>query len=472
MMLNKRVANLMIGLAVASAVCADEVDDYVEAQRQKLSVPGISLAVVKSGRIIKSKGYGLANIEWNVPATRNTAYQLASVTKQFTATGIMLLVEDGKLQLSDKIGKHLEQLPAAWSNITVRHLLSMTSGIKDYLNHVPREQSRNDFTFEQLIELIRDRPLDFEPGENYAYSNSNYILLARIIQQLSGKPYDVFLAERVFGPLGMTATRRDSPSDVITNRAALYDLRSNKLENVRYLSPTLWNNGDGGLLSTVVDLAAWDAALYSERILKKSSLEQMWQPAQLKNEKHEEYPSDYGFGWVLGQQRGHRTVSHGGGRPGTSTQITRFLDDQLTVIVLMNGRGNAQAIATAVAGRYLPGLLLSSIKPQPDPDPTLTERLKQCLLALAEKQDSPLITPEFRSNYGRSRDRAETLAARLKEMKSFTFVTDEKPSNQRRLGVPVSRFRYCKMENPKETRFYRFELTADDQVAYYQSSED
>jgi D-alanyl-D-alanine carboxypeptidase len=459
---------LILALSGSRALRADEVDDYVEAQRQRFNVPGISLAVVKSGKVIKAKGYGIANIELNVPATPTSAYQLASVTKQFTATGIMLLVEDGKLKLSDNISKHLDNLPAAWSNITVRHLLTMTSGIKDYLNNMPRGTSRNEFTFEQLIDFVRDKPLDFAPGEAYRYSNSNYILLARIIQQLSDKPYESFLADRIFRPLGMTSTRRDSPTDLITNRAGLYEFRSNKLENVRYLSPSLWNNGDGGLLSTVMDLAAWDAALYTERVLKKSSLEQMWQPAKLNNGQE----TEYGFGWVLGQQRGHRTVGHAGGRPGTATQITRFLDDELTVIVLLNGRGSAQAIATGVAGRYIPGLLLSSLKPERDLDPALTGRLKQCLLELAEKQDSPSITPEFRSQYALSRSRAESLAARLKDMESFTFVTEDIASGQKRLGVPVSRFRYYKMENPKESRFYRFELTGDGKVAYYQSFEE
>ena len=219
---------------------ADEIDDYVAKQLERQNIPGLSLAVVKNGKVIKAKGYGLANLEWNVPATVDTAYQLASVSKQFTATAIMLLVEDGKLQLSDSVTKHFPELPGAWSNITVRHLLTMTSGIKDYLNVVPPGEWRNDFTYARLLEIMKNEPLEFGAGDKFAYSNSNYVLLAMLVQKLSGKSYDSFLAERVFGPLKMTATRRDSPFDVILHRAALYDWKTNKFENIDLLNPSLW----------------------------------------------------------------------------------------------------------------------------------------------------------------------------------------------------------------------------------------
>jgi len=317
---------VLLGWTLASPVYADRIDDCAQRHLKRSHVPGISLAVVKSGKVIKAKGYGLANLEWNVPASAETVYQLASVTKQFTATAVMLLVEEGKVRLSDPISQHVNGLPAGWSNLTVRHLLSMTSGIKDYLNVVPPNVAREDFTYERIIGLVADLPLDFEPGERNQYSNSNYILLAMLIRSVSGKSYDGFLAERVWGTLGMTATQRDNPADVIPNRAGLYNWRSNKFENIQFLSPTLWNNGDGGLVSTVLDLAKWDAALYTNRILSSASLEQMWSPQKLNNGER----SDYGFGWVTQELRGHRLIHHAGGRPGTATHIARFVDDQLT----------------------------------------------------------------------------------------------------------------------------------------------
>ena len=449
-------------------VAADEIDRYVAKQLEGQNIPGLSLAVVKNGRVIKTKGYGLANLEWNVPATPDTAYQLASVSKQFTATAIMLLVEDGKLQLSDSITKYFSELPATWSNITVRHLLTMTSGIKDYLNVVPPSEWRNDFTYARLLEIMKNEPLEFAAGDKYAYSNSNYVLLAMLIQRLSGKSYDAFLAERVWGPLQMTATRRDSPFDLIPHRAALYDWKTNKFEHIDLLNPTLWNNGDGGLLSTVLDLAKWDAALYTERVLKKAVLEQMWAETPVNGGGK----SGYGFGWSLSGARGHRMIGHGGGRPGTSTQISRFVDDSLTVIVLMNGRGSAYSIAERVAGFYIPGLTLHSIKPTKDANPEFSRRLQQCLVELAEKKDSEILTPEFRTNFANSRRRFAALQKDLKELKSFKFIISEEPGrSERRLGVPIARLSSYRMETADGPRFYTFALTSDQKVGSVEASD-
>src|SRR5688572_239750 len=158
---------MFVSTFAATPLTADEIDDYVAKQIKGQNIPGLALAVVKHGKVIKAKGYGLANLEWQIPATPDTAYQLASVSKQFTATAVMVLVEDGKLQLSDNITKYFSGLPATWSNITVRHLLTMTSGIKDYLNIVPPAERRNDFTHEQLLQIMADAPLDFGAGDKY-----------------------------------------------------------------------------------------------------------------------------------------------------------------------------------------------------------------------------------------------------------------------------------------------------------------
>ena len=455
-------AALLFGGTFAGPVYADRIDDSAQRHLKRSNVPGISLAVVKAGKMVKAQGYGLANLEWNVPATPETVYQLASVTKQFTATAVMLLVEEGKVRLSDPISQHVKGLPAVWSNITVQHLLNMTSGIRDYLNVVSTNVARQDFTYERIIELVADLPLDFEPGERSRYSNSNYILLAMLIRSVSGKSYDGFLTERVWGPLGMTATQRDNPADVIPHRAGLYNWRSNKFENIQFLSPTLWNNGDGGLVSTVLDLAKWDAALYTNRILSSASLEQMWSPQKLNNGEQ----SEYGFGWQTQQLRGHRMIGHSGGRPGTATHIARFVDDQLTVIVLMNGPGSPDRLAIQIAGQFIPGLTIDSLTAQKDPTPELSERLKECLMELATKKDSPLLTPEFRSSFSNSRRRFAALQNDTREMKSFTFVISESPAAARRQGIPISRVCYYRIGTSEEPRFYRIELTKDNQVGW------
>ena len=477
----------------------DLVDFYVADQLKKQNIPGLSLAVVRSGRIIKASGYGLAHIELNVPATPETVYQLASVTKPFTASAIMLLVGEGKVQLADPIAKYWEIAPPAWNNITVRHLLAMTTGIRDYLLNQPaNEHSDVKYNFERMLGLVSNLPLDFQPGEKYSYSNSNFILLAMIIEKVTGKSYDAFLAERVFGPLGMTATRRDNPDDVISNRAGLYDWRDNKFNNAPFLNPTLWNNGDGGVLSTVIDLAKWDAALYGNTILsaidpriekataKKSKQqdifrsvclfscarinnmrETMWTPGRLNNGKT---PS-YGLGWQTGLLRGHRWVGHSGGRPGTAANIKRFLDDELTVIVLANACGKAADISLHIAGMYIPNLTLSSIKEGADPEPELTQRLKECLFDLAEKRDSVLIQPLFRKELNKTDEPMADLQKRLKNLKSFTFVTTENPLSSNLDNATVRSCSY-KLTSGDDVRFYTFELTADNRVAWCHSVSD
>jgi len=260
----------------------------------------------------------------------------------------------------------------------------------------------------------------------------------------------------------MRATQRDNPSDIIPNRAALYEWQSNKFENVRFLSPTLWNNGDGGLISTVLDLGKWDSALYTNRILSSASLEQMWSPQKLNSGEE----SSYGFGWDLGQIRGHRMIGHAGGRPGTATQITRFVDRKLTVIVLMNGGGNPQRLAIQVAGHYIPGLTLDSLPEQKDPNPELTRRLKDCFRELAEKKDSALLTEEFRKSFSNSRRRFAALQEDTRGMKGFTFVRSEEPNAPRRLGVPIARVCFYRIETSDDPRYYEVDLTKDNQVGW------
>lgn len=255
----------------------DLIEIYIADQLEKQKIPGISLAVLRSGKLIEARGFGLANVELNVPATPEIVYQLASLTKPFTASAILLLIDEGKLLLTDDVTKYWEIAPSAWTGIKVRHLLAMQSGIQDYLSHpCPNEKGDVKCNLERILSLVSSLPLDFPPGEKYSYSNSNFILLAMIIEKVSGKSYDTFLTERVFGPLGMTATRRDNPSDVILNRAALYEWRDNRLNNAQFLNPTLWNNGNGGMLYSVIDLAKWEEALYGNKILSARTREMMW----------------------------------------------------------------------------------------------------------------------------------------------------------------------------------------------------
>jgi len=340
-------------LSSASVSSADEVDDYVQAEMKKQHIPGLSLAVVKNGTLEKSAGYGLANIEWNVPVRADTIFQIQSVTKTFTASAVMILVEEGKLGVDDKITKFLSDVPQSWEGITVRHLLTHTSGIRDFINE-PTVDMRKDLKPEDVIESLRDKPLNFQPGEKYAYSNTGYHLLGMIIRKVTGKTWDEFVRERILGPLQMNDTRVISFSEIITNRASGYGWEGGRIQNGHFIAPTILGYAGGGFRSTVLDLAKWDAALYGEKILKPASLEQMWTPAGLNNGSK----SSYGFGWGINVHQGHRLISHTGSHAtGFKSILARFVDDKLTVIVLTNQRAaNQNAIANGVAAFYIPEL--------------------------------------------------------------------------------------------------------------------
>jgi CubicO group peptidase (beta-lactamase class C family) len=285
-------AALLLAFGIATSVQADAVDDYVRSQMRTRHIPGVSLAIVRDGKIIKAQGYGVANLELNVPATNTTVYEIGSNTKQFTAAAIMMLVEEGKVQLEDKIAKYFPDAPETWNRITIRHLLTHTSGIQ---NHVAVPGYLNIFKTsitsettparEELLRMFFKLPLEFQPGETWAYDNTGYYLLGIVIEKASGKTYWQFLEERIFKPLGMAATRNTEPTPLVPNRASGYKWVKDHFENRPILAPFVAFSA-GSILSTVEDMAKWDAALYTEKLLKRSSLDQIWTAATTKTERN------------------------------------------------------------------------------------------------------------------------------------------------------------------------------------------
>jgi len=344
---------LLAGNVLLSVAHSDEVDNYIQTQMKRQHIPGLALAVVKQGEVEKAAAYGLANVELNVPMRTDTVFQIQSVTKTFTASAVMLLVQEGRIGLDDKITKHLPGLPDTWSAVTVRHLLSHTSGIKDFIN-VPTVDLRKDLEPKDVVESLHKLPLNSEPGAKYAYSNTGYHLLAMILRQITGQYWGDFVKEKILDPLGMNDTRVVSLADIVTNRASGYGWENGQLRNGKFVAPTILAYAGGGLRSTVLDLAKWDAALCAESILKRSTLEQMWTPAKLNDGSD----SSYGLGWGITNYHGHRLLSHTGSHmTGFRTALARFVDDKLTVIVLTNQREASQMdIAKGVAAHYIPEL--------------------------------------------------------------------------------------------------------------------
>jgi CubicO group peptidase (beta-lactamase class C family) len=408
----------------------DAVDTYVRSQIGSLHIPGISVAIVRNGQVVKAKGYGLANVELNVPAAKNTVYELGSIGKQFTATAVMMLVEEGKINLDDKITKYFAGAPEYWNKITIRHLLTHTSGIQNHVA-VPGYLKifKTDITFETtptreaIVQEFFNLPKEFEPGETWAYDNTGYYLLGMIIEKASDKSYYTFLDERIFKPLGMTSTRSTDPKPVVANRAAGYEWVNNKFENRPPLLPTIAFSA-GTIISTVEDMAKLDAALYTENLLKKASLEKMWTPA--KTNEGELASFDYGFGWFAENYRGRRLVLHSGGTPGFSSSFYRFVDDKLSVVVLTNHSDRiVDQLAVDIAGIYSPEL--KRLEGKADSEPQTSQKLKGVMSELLSgKHDPALFTPAMRIYLTTSTGKGfwQWFAAHGK-LSSFTFSDRE-----------------------------------------------
>lgn len=314
-----------------------QLDTYIYEHMQRKLIPGLSLAVIKDNATVIEKSYGFANLEHEVPATSDTVYEIASITKGFTAAAIMLLVADGQLSMDESLARFRPGLPAAWGTVTVRRLITHTAGIPQW----EVEWDRTDLTLEEIDQGAFGRPLRFEPGTAFEYVDTNYNILGMIIHQLTGAPYDLFLHERIFQPLGMSATRHNDVRALVPHRADGYD----RTEDGNVYKPfrIQWNNinrspsvpanaANGGLLSSLRDLLKWDAALTNGQILSQRQQDELWSPLLLNNGSPLSAEDD----WHAQNFRGHRLIEFGGGIMGFTTCMTRFVEDRLTVIILTN----------------------------------------------------------------------------------------------------------------------------------------
>ena len=346
-------AALLVALVASPQPQADPVaavDAFVRAEIARQRVPGVAVAAVKAGKVLVSRGFGLANVEHQVPATDETIFQSGSVGKMFTSTAVMLLVEDGKIALSDPIVKFFPGAPASWRGITVRHLLTHTSGIADYANSL---DLRKDYTEAQLTQMAFGMKPGFRPGEKWQYSNTGYLLLGFIVRKASGTFYGDMLAERVFKPLGMTTTTIISEADIVPHRASGYTLMKGELKNQSWVAPSLNTSADGSLYLSVKDLVAWDAGVRSGRVLKASSWALVFEPGRLNDGN----AHSYGFGWVIGVRGGQPVYQHGGSWQGFKTHYARFARGDVSVIALANlTQADTATIVDGIAALIDPAL--------------------------------------------------------------------------------------------------------------------
>jgi CubicO group peptidase (beta-lactamase class C family) len=463
----QRILALIVALfGIPAATFADAVDDFVRGQMQRHQVPGVSLAICRDGQLVRATGYGLANVELDVPVKPETVFQTGSVGKQFTAMAVMMLVDEGKLGLDDPIVNYFPGAPATWQGITVRHLLTHTSGIKDWEGKTDLDY-RKDYTEDELVQVAMKLPPDFAPGTQWSYSNTGYVLLGILVHKVSGKFYGGLLAERVFAPLGMTSTRIISESDIVKNRAAGYTLATGKLQNQEWVAPSLNTTADGSLYTTTLDLAKWDAALGARRFLKPESYQAMWSPVKLRNGTT--YP--YGFAWGFDVQRREPVIQHTGSWQGFKTAIVRYPGPKLTVIVLANlDQADPHFLATTVAGLVEPALAWPDAQVAVvDPDPARTAQLRDVLQAWAKGETSARMAKGLRStDAGTPSEKAsrEDLQKQLAAATGFRFLAadDIKGRGIERRGETISTVVFCFMPGERDVR-YRFFLNDRGEVA-------
>ncbi len=290
-----------------------------------------AVLVAKGDHILLNKGYGSANLEWAIPNSPTTRFRLGSITKQFTAASILLLEERGKLKTGDPVKTYMPNAPAAWDKITIYNLLTHTSGIPNFTSFPDyRDTEAKSTTPEKLVERFRNKPLEFEPGSKWNYSNSGYVLLGYLIEKISGQTYQQFVEQNIFTPLTMKDSGYDSNTAIILHRASGYTPSEHGIVNASYVDMTIPFSA-GALYSTTEDLLRWEHGLFGGKVLSAASLKKMMTP----------FKENYGCGLSIKEVNGHKKIDHGGGIEGFNTELAYWPDDQLVVIALANLNGMA-----------------------------------------------------------------------------------------------------------------------------------
>jgi CubicO group peptidase (beta-lactamase class C family) len=446
--------------AAAQAGCSlAAVDRYLRDELGRQRIPGFSVAVVRDGRLVFARGYGFANLEHRVRATDSTIYQSGSVGKQFTAALVQQLADSGALSLDDPIRRWLPEGPSRWDSVTVRHLLTHTSGIPDYTDSVV--DLRREYTEDELVRVAAALPPSFAPGRRWSYSNTGYVLLGAIVRRVTGRFYGDLLHERIFLPLGMRTARIISEADIVPHRSDGYRMVGDSVKHQEWVSPSLNTTADGALYLTVRDLAVWAAALDRGRGLSTADRALAWTPVRLSDGGS--YP--YGFAWMLDPVRGQPSVYHTGSWQGFRASIARFPGARLTVIVLANlAEAEPRAIGLGVAGILEPSLVPPHRLAAPLPGPRPPVPTDTVLHVLAEDSASALFTPGLRRFL--SDDEREEWRGRASKVMSWTPLgCDAAAQPVEELGAEVARWCYARGAGTEGGRVVTMAFTADWRLA-------
>lgn len=327
-------------------------------------VAGISIAIASNGVVVFARGYGLANVEHSVPVTPETVFHIASISKNIEAGVALRLVDEGKLHLDDDVTKYVPQAPVHGKHVTLQHLLSHTSGIYSFTS-LPNaaENERLDLTHEQVLDLVKDKPFDFEPGSSWRYDNSGFFLAGMAIEKAAGGDYASYVRDRVFQPLGMSSSQLCDSHMLVPHLASGYETEHGHLVPAALMSWRL-PFAAGAVCATATDLLKWEMALDDGRVLTPASLNLMRRPTALSDGT----TVDYGLGTRLGSFQGHRVLGHTGSGGGFSTILESFPDDRLTIAVLTNTATNQAISIAASAARAIMGMPVAELRDLTVPD--------------------------------------------------------------------------------------------------------
>ena len=438
----RRLSKSLLFFILMAAFCvtgsADERTDKVDKLFEEWDTtvsPGAAMGIIHAGEIVYARGYGMANLEQNVPITPETVFRIGSTSKQFTAACVAILSLQGKLSLDDDIRKYLPELPSYDKPITVRHLIHHTSGIRDYLTlAVLSGKSDDDFyTPEETVEMIaRQKGLNFTPGDEHLYSNSGYFLLGVIVSRVSGKSLNEFAQEHIFKPLGMKNTHyHDDYTKIVKKRADGHAKTENRF---KILNTTLNQVGDGGVFTTVEDLYLWDQAFYNYK-LGKDLMDLLHQTGVLNNGKKLEYA----FGLNVGKYKGLKLVSHGGAFVGFRADLIRFPEEKFSVICLANLASiNPSRLCRQIADIYLADKFTEEAAP---------EKKAESMTAITLAQD------ELENKAGKSTDEQESFIADI-SLKNDTLYVEGRSLSY--FLIPVSKSRFIAKDTPVEIVFEFF----------------
>ena len=436
---------------------AEDIDAFIEKLMAEKQIPGLSLAIVRDGKLFKTQAYGQLNRTLHVRTRPSSIFPIASISKPFTATAIMLLVQDGLIDLDEPISTYLVDTPEHWQAITVRHLLTHTAGLSEA---VYEKNLRKLLTLNSFFDVAKESPLLFEPGEAWMYSNTGYNLSALLIEEVSNQPFEVFMARRIFEPLGMNNTDAIRTSYQFNNFATGYVL--NGRNNLAPTSLTKFFKpkfvpifyGSGSMTSTATDLARWEIAMQKGELLTPELQAEMEKPVVMNSDR----TFNYGLGWFVERHQGRRVISHGGNLGGFSTSIARFPDDNLTVIVLTNKDAeDGDEIAQSIAEQYISPLRIAvDVPKQRDPHPDLTEQLRQAAngeksaIAFTSEWTILLNTPRGQAAWQRYR-------AQMPPIEALDLLQQEPHPNG-------TRYTYRAI-TANGNRLLTFVLTSDSQIA-------